>query len=177
MVPTDNPSFDYERLEASLREPLMATAQVIHTELHRLKESRFAIGRELTRAKAMLLHGQFGEWLAAEFAMSWTTATRYMNLYEVLSQSEFCTLQNLQDLVPATTIYALTSSRTPDYVRHELVDDLATGAVSLGQPSLDALIMDRIRSARSVGVDHADQSNSREMTRMRYAIAFVRILK
>jgi hypothetical protein len=158
----------------------MASASAIHTELGRIKESRFAIGRELTQAKAMLFHGQFGEWLAAEFSMSWTTATRYMNLYDVLSQTEFCTLQNLQERVPATTIYELTSRRTPDFVRHELVDDLERGTLAVSHPALDILIMDRIRAARAGGDNVRCAANipqSREINRLRHAIAAVRLLK
>jgi hypothetical protein len=96
--------FDYDALEPAAAEAAKKAANVIKVQLD---TSVVAIGRELSRVKKSLNHGQFGAWLAAELTWSHRTADRYMAVSDLVGK--FAILSNL----PKGALYALVRSKLP----------------------------------------------------------------
>ena len=59
---------------------LSAIASSIRARLSSMQRDVFQIGYDLLRAKELLGHGKFHQWLAAEFAWSARTAQNFMNV-------------------------------------------------------------------------------------------------
>ena len=80
------------------------------------------IGQALIRQKAKLGHGNFLNWLAAEFGMSNPTASRFMNVAERFGSKSF----SVKDL-DLTALYELAAPSTPEEVRSEVERRIAAG--------------------------------------------------
>ena len=86
----------------------------IATEIHKLERANiFGMGELLIEAKAKCEHGEWLDWIEAEFEWSPDTAENYMNAAELARK--FRSVRNLK--VPATTVYALAS------LEDELISD------------------------------------------------------
>src|SRR5665213_3137011 len=79
-------------------------------------KSILSIGGWLTEVKAALAHGEFGDWIEAEFGYSRTTAWQLMNADKVLSNVSNCKHLNLS----MSAIFALTSGTMDEETRGEL---------------------------------------------------------
>lgn len=112
-------SFDYSVLEAPAAEEARVAADRIRD---RVKSSIIDIGRELMKVKACLDHGQFGQWLKAEFGWTDRTARNYMSAADLAnSKSETVSV------LPANALYRLASPGTPEDVQNEIVARLEKG--------------------------------------------------
>lgn len=122
-VDTSTRSFDYNLLEASKRLHIQTMAEDIRIRMKRTAEDIIAIGRDLIEVKSELDHGLFQKWLQAEFEMSDSTATKFMQVAtrfaDVLPKSVKMT--NL----PATVLYSLAAPSTPD----EVVQQVLSGEI------------------------------------------------
>jgi len=72
--------FDYNSLDAETSQFVQQTTDEIRTLIQRTREGIIETGQKLNEVKQRLKHGQFGDWLEAEFAWSWDTANRWMNV-------------------------------------------------------------------------------------------------
>jgi hypothetical protein len=182
-MPWNPLAYDYERTaDPNLA---IACAKKIHAEIDGIKEalerinrSKYNIGRELTLAKTAFFHGQWGDWLEAEFEWSQDTAENYMRLYRVFNEERFRTLRNLEGVVPLTTLYQLTRKSTPDEVRQELVEDLDLGRLNFSDPTLNREIIYRMIQGRDGRIEHRPANEGiRAASSLRYTIRCVQILK
>jgi Protein of unknown function (DUF3102) len=124
--------FDYDALEPAAAEAAKKAANVIKVQLD---TSVVAIGRELSRVKKSLNHGQFGAWLAAELTWSHRTADRYMAVSDLVGK--FAILSNL----PKGALYALVAQSTPKAALDVVVQRLEAGE-RLGRADVNAIIRD-----------------------------------
>ena len=87
------------------------------------RNSDYAVetGNDLIAAKALVGHGQWGQWLKENFDWSKSSAHSYMKMAkEVAKNPEF------GDLKPAS-IAALTAKNVPEAVKSEVIADLQAG--------------------------------------------------
>jgi hypothetical protein len=78
------------------------------------------IGRELSRIRALLSHGEWGKWVSAELGISLRTAERFIRVAECLG-AEIDTMSHL----PPGVLYELAAPSTPP----EVVDAVISGQV------------------------------------------------
>jgi hypothetical protein len=124
------PSFDYAALPPAEAAELRQAADRIRVSGKRQVVAIIETGRELIGAKGRLRHGQFGEWIAAEFSWSESTARNYMNVAEAFG-AKSATVEDL----PPRTLYALAAPSTPAEARETVIarieqgDKLTSGAI------------------------------------------------
>ena len=83
------------------------------------------IGRRLTEAKRLLVHGKWAGWLADEFGWSAGTALNFMRVYEL---AEDYKSKNFSDLrIAPSALYALSKRNTPPEVRDEIIERAEAG--------------------------------------------------
>jgi hypothetical protein len=115
--------FDYSQIEdATSRESLRQAAIAIKPRLKRAAEDLFAIGQTLMEVKELLPHGQWGEWLEAEFGLSDRTARNFMYVAERLfpKSEKFSVL-------PASVLYELAAPSTAETVIAQAEEKLDSG--------------------------------------------------
>jgi hypothetical protein len=74
--------FSYAQLNPAVAELVRGKADEIRRSTGRMLDAAMATGQALIAVKQALTHGQFGQWLAAEFSWSERTAQRYMSAAE-----------------------------------------------------------------------------------------------
>lgn len=114
--------FSYEGLPAKEAESLRRTAADIRRFERSVSRDLLLIGDNLTVAKLLLGHGQFGSWLAAEFGWAPRTAERFMRAAKV-----FGARNDAVATLGPTAIYALSAPSTPESVQRALVARLEAG--------------------------------------------------
>jgi len=104
----------------TVSQDLSASAERIRTLLQNIEarnkrnlEDAVNIGQELHKVKRSLDHGEFGSWLLAEFGMSRTSATRYMQVAAYFADK----LSTMDNLPPLSVAFLLAQVSTPDNVR------------------------------------------------------------
>ena len=114
--------YDYEQLPAAQRARAIQAAQTIKPRLKRAAEDIFVIGAELNQVKAAFPHGEFGNWLGAEFGLSQRMAQHFMNVAtRLLDKSEKFSL------LPPSSLYLLAAPTTPDQAIVEIEQKLDAG--------------------------------------------------
>ena len=103
----------------------------VRGRLQRSAGDILAIGSELIRAKALLGHGHFGDWLDAEFALSRRSAEQFM-----AAARRFEGRSEMISHLPAGAVLELSAPSVPD----ELVDQVLSGKV---QASVSAIKRER----------------------------------
>lgn len=103
--------FDYSGIDAETRALCIERVDEIRSRLKTVTVSMIEIGERLAEVKGKLKHGQFGAWLQAEFALSESTAQRFMNVY-AKSVTVTDLEKNLHQFAPAA-LYMLTAKSTP----------------------------------------------------------------
>jgi len=114
--------FDYGQLAAVDATEVRAASERIKIRMKRTAEDIVAIGQDLIQTKQRLGHGQFGEWLKAEFDMGGSSAKRIMDVAERFG-SEFTNLANLN----ASILYQLAAPSTPEEVVDRTIEARNTG--------------------------------------------------
>jgi hypothetical protein len=82
--------------------------RVIHTYMERIGTDILEIGRQLTRVKAILAHGQFLQWVEQEFGLKERTAERWMTVYLRLGDQA-----DLFRQLKPTALYSVAMPSTP----------------------------------------------------------------
>lgn len=119
------------------------TPQVIAAEINIIKHhtqktvliNSVEIGRRLTEAKALLKHGEWGQWLKESVSYSQSTATRLMQIYKeygpkLLDFSEGNNSSNYAALHNMTYTQALILLGVPEEEREKFVEDNAIDNMS-----------------------------------------------
>ena len=70
--------FDYEALDADTRERLSLRARVIRPQMYRAATEMVALGHSLAKAKVLLGHYGFGQWMLHEFLWSQDVTWRFL---------------------------------------------------------------------------------------------------
>jgi hypothetical protein len=169
--------FDFESLQPGVRDDVRADCIAVLAELRHMKQSKFEIGRRVSRIKKSVMHGKYMEIIQKVFGFSQSTANRYMDVYEVCSREEFVSLQNLS--MKAETLYAFCKTSTKDVVRYELMDALASGEIK--KDVIDEEFKKRMEAAKHPGglmpPTKADKAFAREMEQREAAIRATRWIK
>lgn len=113
---TTTVQFAYGELSPEVSGKVRAATERIKLRMHRTAEDIVAIGRDLIAAKAALPHGRFGDWLAIEFGMSASTATKFMQVAEMLGGKNV----TVTDLT-TRALYELAAPSTPEPIRQEVI--------------------------------------------------------
>ncbi len=114
--------FDYVLMPLIDAIELKSSAERIKVRLQRTAEDIVEIGKELMIAKEKCGHGNFENWLSAEFEMSQTSATRFINVAKMFADK----LATVQDL-NAKALYLLSAPSTPEEVRTEVLQRVENG--------------------------------------------------
>lgn len=114
--------FDYAALPLQVREMVQEHTGEIRTLARRAAQDIVEIGERLMEVKAALGHGEFGNWLEAEFGWAERSARRFMEVAVAFKTA------NLADLnIAPSALYALASGSTPVTIREELVERAQAG--------------------------------------------------
>jgi hypothetical protein len=114
--------FNYSALPTDVADTARAVADRIKGRHKRQMEAIIETGRDLLAMKELLEHGQFQEWLHAEFAWTDRTARNYMQVVE-----QFADKTEIISDLPPTEVYRLASPSTPSSVRDTVVSRLEAG--------------------------------------------------
>lgn len=117
------PLFDYAALDPQTGALARQRAQEIQALLRRSAGDIIAIGRKLAEVKARLAHGQFLDWLNAEFGWHRCTANRFMQVAEEFSSLE---VSQFATFAPSA-LYLLASPSAPQAARAEALARAAGG--------------------------------------------------
>ncbi len=109
-------TFDYGNLPQTHAERLEGYAAAIHKTMVIATDT---IGDQLIKAKELLPHGMWGNWLQHNFNMSPRTAENLMNVARIIQESP--TLERL----PKTALYLLTHA--PEEAKEEIKEKLELG--------------------------------------------------
>ena len=126
------PGFDYSSLDPETRSEAQLVADEIKT---RMRGAVVEVGAALARIKARLVHGQFGDWLVAEFGMTERTAQNYMSAAALAAKYETVSV------LPAGSLYLLAAPSTPEPARHAVIERLGQGEAPTAK-AIKALIAD-----------------------------------
>ncbi len=108
----------YDSIDANLVPVINGIVDRVKMRMKKTVENIVEIGTELNSAKNLLKHGQFGEWLKAEFHWSVSTAERYMRVAD-----RFPDIRQIEGFAPSV-LYALSS---PSATTEAVDEALAAG--------------------------------------------------
>lgn len=114
-------TFDYGALPDEVAKTATEAAADIKSRHKQTLSHMLAIGERLCHVKKILRHGQFGAWIAAEFAWTTRTAQNYMTAWEQFGDKS----EIISDL-PPTTVYAL-AAPSASGVREQVIAKLEAG--------------------------------------------------
>ena len=129
------PPFDYAALNDPAAEAGVRRSAALIRDLQRA--TVVDIGRELLAVKERLPHGQFIDWIEAEFGWGRRTAFNYMQAAAVFGD-KWETVSHL----PAAVIYKLSAPSTPSVVVDTVLKEVGPGKV-ISPRNVEALI-DRV---------------------------------
>lgn len=109
------PLFDYAALDSATGALARQRAEEIHGLLRRSAADIIAIGGKLAEVKARLGHGQFLEWLDAEFGWHRSTAYRFMQVAEAFAAVQISQFEKFA----SSALYLLAAPATPLAARSE----------------------------------------------------------
>lgn len=108
---SDIVSFDYSKISSEISIAIQAEAGAVKGWMRTSAEGVIKIGEALIRAKELLPHGSFNEWIEQEFGMSRTASFNFMRVAEKYGK---CSI--IEHLTP-TVLYELAAPSTSDEVR------------------------------------------------------------
>jgi hypothetical protein len=114
--------FDYTALTEPDRQFVADQVGAIRSLVERTAADIIDIGRRLLAVKDRLPYGQFGDWLAAEFAMTARTAQNFMNVARAFKNE---TVSDLR--IGTKALYMLASPSVPETVREEAIERSEAG--------------------------------------------------
>jgi DUF3102 family protein len=120
VVPT---GFNYQILDARLAEHIQETAERIRERVKKTVEDIIAVGHDLLAAKEALAHGQFTDWLQAEFGWTERTARNFMAVAARFGKTEI--ISELQ--IQPTAAYLLAAPSTPEEARQAALQRAEAG--------------------------------------------------
>lgn len=122
-------AFDYGALVPATRRLVKKATADIRDRVARSAAELIEIGQRLIEVKLALEHGEFGDWLEAEFGWSERTARNLMSVATVFRDCKSATVA----VIGAGALYLLASDSTPEEVRQRFIE-----AAESGQPVTQA---------------------------------------
>jgi hypothetical protein len=120
----DNAEFRYDLLDTSVADKVRTAASRIRDKVKKTIEDIIDVGNDLAAAKAALHHGEFGQWLKAEFGWGERTAQNFMSVADRFgSKSEIVADLSIQP----TAAYILAAPSVPDEAREKAVSRAESG--------------------------------------------------
>lgn len=113
--------FDYNGLDQEKRVRLRKCGEYLGAALRRGIQEISTAGKHLLEAKEMLDHGEFQEWLRAEFKMSYATALNFMRVHDMIKDNP----EAFKNIKPSI-LYAMAEPGTPESARQEIKDKNTT---------------------------------------------------
>lgn len=101
-------NYNYERVNAAFRGEVKRRAINIKRNERRSVQTMVAVGQDLIAVQEMIDHGDFGDWITAEFGWEKTTAYSLINLAKRFPGS------GLPETLGLTVLYTLTAPKTPE---------------------------------------------------------------
>lgn len=131
--------------------------EVLESNIRRNRDSGhkcfFEVGCDLIEAKALLPHGEFGEWLRNKFSMSASTAQRYMRFAR--ASQRLCGTYGLNKstltYLPMETVVAFWDA--PTNIRDRIADAIQVGYKLSETQIYDQIFKRRRRGARQMQFD------------------------
>lgn len=114
--------FDYGALDAETRIVVQQKTGEIRERIKRTANDIVEIGERLIEIKERLGHGQFGEWLKAEFEWDERTARRLISVADTFKSDKLSVLG-----IAPSALYALSAPSTPEPARKEAIDQAKAG--------------------------------------------------
>lgn len=114
-------TFDYSALDPYASTAVRFRTDRLSTLLKRAGTDIIEIGQTLLEVKALLPHGQFGLWLAAEFGMTDRSARNFMTVAERFKS------ETVSDLIAPRALYLLAAPSVPDEARQEAIERAEAG--------------------------------------------------
>ena len=118
--------FDYNALDIEDKIVVQQKTEEIKVLMRRTAQDVFDIGQKLSEIKTRLGHGQFGNWLKAEFEWSERTAQNFIRVYESFKSENFADLHFSQ-----TALYVLAAA--PEEARLEAIELAKEKAIPLAE--------------------------------------------
>lgn len=109
-------AFDYSSLDEAKRVRIQVKTESIKGRLKRTAEDIIAIGQDLIDVKNDLDHGEFQNWLKAEFDMTDRQARRFMEV-----ASRFGTKSDIMSDLTPTILYLIASPSTPSVIADQVI--------------------------------------------------------
>lgn len=117
--------FAYEALETEARIVVQQKTLEIRERIDSIRRSSIEVGQRLRDVKAKLRHGQWGEWLAAEFHWSDQTALNMINVAELADQTP--KILEYEERFARSALTALAAPSTPPAARQAALDLAESG--------------------------------------------------
>lgn len=114
--------FNYNQLDSEDAEFVREQTTDIRNHHQLVCRNIIAIGCALAEVKRRLEHGQFSQWIKAEFQWSQRQARRFMAVSE-----HYATKADIVSVFDITALYELSADSTPDDVRDHFDAKAATG--------------------------------------------------
>jgi hypothetical protein len=115
LLDSDKPRYHYQGVDPLLAATLQQRTTGIRRRLEEVAQGLLDIGRDLRYVRDHLLHGEWIDWLQAEFAMSEETARNWLHVWDRFGNTGI-SLGNLRRSV----IYLLAAPSTPDTAVEEI---------------------------------------------------------
>ncbi|MBW4431131.1 MAG: DUF3102 domain-containing protein [Pelatocladus maniniholoensis HA4357-MV3] len=116
ILPLKEQDFDYAALEPETQIVVQQHTHKIRTLIRRSARDIIDIGQNLISVKEQLEHGQFRNWLKAEFDWSVRTAARFMQVATKFTNANLAHLD-----IAASALYLLAETSTPNEVQEEIL--------------------------------------------------------
>lgn len=121
-TPCQAKNFDYQQLNYLTREQIQKLTLDIKNRLRRCAKDIVEIGNNLCIIKQQLQHGQFRNWLKAEFDWSVSTANKFMQVSKQFKPED---LEKIE--IAPSALYILAAPSTPDEVRTQALNQAKQG--------------------------------------------------
>lgn len=115
--PTTRLGFDYDSLDAATSEFVQHQTGEIRALMKRTAQDIISLGQRLGEVKEKLGHGQFLDWLAAEFDWHRDTANKFMQVARQFGEVEMSKLSAFD----ISALYQLAAPSTPEPARSEAI--------------------------------------------------------
>ncbi|MES1024399.1 DUF3102 domain-containing protein [Gloeocapsa sp. BRSZ] len=115
--------FDYTQLNPENRLLIQQHTQELKERLQRTAQDIWEIGQKLAEVRSRLKHGQFDNWLKAEFGWSRRTAYNFINVYETFNERAKFAHFN----IATSALYLLASPSTPQDIKDQFIEVAQTG--------------------------------------------------
>ncbi len=132
---TDDTTFDYNALDPNIAALVQSRTVTIRARKQRVCADLVELGHDLLDVKESLPHGQFHNWLKAEFGWSERTARNYMSLANTFGHLDPATLAGAEP----TALSLLASPSTPEDVRDHFITQAEHGETITARDVRNAL--------------------------------------